>query len=196
MHEMSKANARRQQDSRYRERWFVGRGIDIGCGPDKMDASLWPQVTEVIGYDQVLGDKDARFLPEITDNTFDFAVSSHCLEHMDNVKSTLTNWMRIIKPGGFLVVTIPEELMYESGQWPSRCNSDHKASFSLRAIPIIPSSINVTNLLWKMNVDVELVSLLTEHWDQNKIGRGDQTLGLAECAIEFVVRKRNPQKAY
>ena len=195
MNEMSKANTRRQQDSRYWQRWFVGRGIDIGCGPDKMNASLWPNVTEIVGYDKVLGNQDAQFLPEIENESFDFAVSSHCLEHMVNVKSSLTNWIRVIKPGGFLVVTVPEELMYESGRWPSRFNEDHKASFSLRSIPIIPSSINVMNLLWKMNVDVELVSLLTKDWNPDRIGQ-DQTLGPAECAIEFVVRKLDPKKRY
>jgi hypothetical protein len=34
MYEASKALMRRLYDSRYATRYFVGHGIDIGCGPD------------------------------------------------------------------------------------------------------------------------------------------------------------------
>lgn len=195
MQEQSKALARRKLDPRFANRWFVGRGIDIGCGPDPMSHSAWPKCTEVVGYDRELGHRDAQFLPEIEDASFDFVQSSHCLEHMVNLRSTLTNWLRVIKPGGFIICTIPEEFYYESGRWPSRYNPDHKHSFSMREIPVINSSVNIVAALWKSPVDIEHITLLSECWAVEKLGE-DQTLGEAECAIEFVVRKPHPTKIW
>jgi predicted SAM-dependent methyltransferase len=192
MEEASKAARRRKNDWRFTNRWFVGRGIDIGCGPDPLKKEDWPLITEVVPYDKELSSSaDGQYLPDIKDGEFDFIHSSHCLEHLHNTRSSLTNWLRILKPGGFIICTIPEELLYEYGRWPSRWNPDHKVSFTMRAMPIIPGSINVPAMLWKHPVDVEHITLLTEGWDKTKAGQ-DQTLGDAECAIEFVVRKQVP----
>lgn len=195
MEEQSKAFKRRLGDWRYANRWLVGRGIDVGCGPDPIKAEVWPKVTEIFPYDKELGHRDAQFLPEIENDTFDFVHSSHCLEHLMDTRSSLTNWLRVVRPGGFIVCTIPEELLYESGRWPSRYNPDHKRSFTMRSMPVIPSSTNVLAALWKLPVDVEHITLLTEHFDTARVGQ-DQTLGDAECAIEFVVRKPHPTQLW
>jgi predicted SAM-dependent methyltransferase len=188
MNEQSKAAIRRKLDPRYENRWFVGRGLDVGCGPDPLRVEDWSKVTEVVPYDVMYGNKDGRFLTEIKGEEFDFIHSSHCLEHLLNPRSTLVNWTRVLKPGGFIICTVPEEFLYELGHWPSHFNPDHKCSFSMRAMPIISTSVNVLHLLWKAMIDVELVSLLTDGWDPADIGQ-DQTMGRAECAIEFVARK-------
>ncbi|MBV5346213.1 MAG: methyltransferase domain-containing protein, partial [Rhodoferax sp.] len=74
----------------------------------------------------------------------DFVHSSHCLEHMRDVREALKNWIRIVKPGGFLILTVPDEDLYEQGQWPSRFNTDHKWSFTIhKERSTMPSSINV-----------------------------------------------------
>lgn len=193
MREQSKAGKRRKNDWRFANRWFVGRGIDIGCGPDPLSKDDWPNITEVVPYDQDINpSSDGQFLPDIKDNEFDFVHSSHCLEHLVNTRSSLVNWLRIIKPGGFIICTVPEELLYEFGRWPSRWNPDHKNSFTLRFMPVMPHSVHLTSFLWKLPIDLEHLTLLTEGWDRNKAGQ-DQTLGDAECAIEFVIRKPLPE---
>ena len=188
MDECSKALPRRKADWRFSNRWFVGRGIDVGCGPDPLKKEDWPKVSEVVPYDTMYGNTDGLFLPEIKDGEFDFLHSSHCLEHLANTRAAMVNWLRVIKPGGFIVCTIPEEFYYEFGRWPSRFNEDHKVSFTTRSMPIIPGSINLMNFLWRVSADVEHLTLLTEGWDPAKAGQ-DQTLMGAECSIEFVVRK-------
>lgn len=188
MDEQSKASQRRQGDWRYANRWLVGRGIDVGCGPDPLKAADWPLMTEIVPYDVVYGHLDGKFLSEIENESFNFVHSSHCLEHLTHPQVAIHNWLRVLKPGGFIICTVPDEYLYELGRWPSRFNPDHKASFSLRHDPVLASSTNLVTLLNKMNVDVEMLQLLTEHWDFTKIP-ADQTLGPAECAIEFVVRK-------
>ena len=195
MNESSKATARRKLDWRFANRWFQGRGIDVGCGVDPLAKANWPGVSEVVPYDLILGNKDAQYLPEIADETFDFVHSSHTLEHLHDPRVALVNWLRVLKPGGFIVCTVPEEFYYECGLWPSRFNPDHKVSFALRPTPVLKSSVDIAHLLWKLSIDIELISLLTEGWDPAKFNL-DQTLGSAECAIEFVVRKPSLKKLW
>ena len=195
MDEQSKAAIRRKTDWRFTNRWFVGRGLDVGCGNDPLKKEDWSRVTEVVPYDKEYGNVDGRFLPEIKDEEFDFVHSSHSLEHLADARSSLTNWLRVIKPGGYVICTVPDELLYECGRWPSRFNDDHKASFTLRSMPIIPGSVNLLHLLWKLPVDVEHVALLTEGWNRAKMGQ-DQTMLGAECSIEFVARKPHPSRPW
>jgi len=142
MNEQSKAAQRRRvvMDSRFAERWFVGRGLDVGCGSDPLSKVDYPNIIEIVPYDIVLGNASGQLLPEIRDAEFDFVHSSHCLEHLVHPRIALANWVRVVKPGGYLICTVPEEFLYEQGHWPSRFNADHKHSFTLRSIPIIPGS--------------------------------------------------------
>lgn len=191
MDEQSKASRRRALDPRFKNRWFRGNGLDIGCGHDCLKPSEdFPLIESVDPYDQVLGNKDAQSLPEVASESYDFVHSSHCLEHLPNPKAALMQWLRVVRRGGFLIVTIPDEYLYERGIWPSQFNGDHKHSFSLRSIPVIPTSIPLIQLLWRLSpeADVELVQLLTDGWSLDRINE-DQTLTGAECAIEFVLRR-------
>ncbi|MBI3513178.1 MAG: methyltransferase domain-containing protein, partial [Proteobacteria bacterium] len=63
--------------------------------------------------------------------TYDCVHSSHCLEHMRDPPAALAAWWALIKPGGYLVLVVPDEDLYEQGFWPSRFNPDHKATFRL-----------------------------------------------------------------
>lgn len=51
---------------------------------------------------------EARDLNEIPPATYDFLLSSHCLEHVANPLLALRNWARVIKPGGALVLVVPD----------------------------------------------------------------------------------------
>jgi hypothetical protein len=112
-----------------------------------------------------------------------------------NPRAGLSNFLRVLKPGGFIVSTVPDSGLYEQARWPSRFNPDHKVSWTLRAMPLIPSDINLLHMLWKLPVDVEHVSLISQGWDPTKLGT-DQTCdgSIAECTIEFVVRKPDPRR--
>ena len=45
--------------------------------------------------------------------------------------NALNEWWSLIKPGGYLVLVVPDEDLYEQGTWPSRFNADHKHTFRL-----------------------------------------------------------------
>lgn len=49
-------------------------------------------------------------LSSITDNSYDFLLSSHNLEHFANPFRALREWKRIVKPGGYLIIVLPHYL--------------------------------------------------------------------------------------
>lgn len=195
MWEQSKAAKRRFAIGAFHNRYFVGHGIDVGGKPDPLGqyAGIFSRMASARTWD--LEDGDAQFMNGISDGQFDFLHASHCLEHMVDVPMALANWIRIVKAGGFLILTVPDEDLYELGVWPSRFNTDHKWTFTImKERSWSPKSINVFDLLGKFAgvVDVEKVELLSDFyrdsWAEEEI---DQTRSpVAECAIEIVLRKR------
>lgn len=194
MNECGKATMRRLHDPAFMRQYFVGDGIDIGSGSDALYkyAQLFPLMRSCTPWD--LAEGDAQFMKGASDESYDFVHSSHCLEHVVDVKTALANWLRILKPGGYLVVLVPDEDMYEQGVWPSSFNSDHKHTFTLwKRMSWSPVSINLMDLL---RIDspahyysLQLIRRLTATHRETR-GRIDQTLSpVGECAIEFVIRK-------
>lgn len=53
---------------------------------------------------------DVRSLPEAWTDQFDLVKSSHCLEHISHIDTehTLQEWVRILKPGGTMVLNVPD----------------------------------------------------------------------------------------
>ena len=194
MWEQSKAAKRRYYDGAFHSRYFVGEGVDIGGGPDPLGqyVNIFPCIQSCRTWD--LEDGDAQFMAGVADGTFDFVHSSHCLEHMVDPKLALEHWFRVLKPGGFLIVTIPDENLYEHELRPSRFNSDHKWSFTMcKSNSPMPKSINVIDLA-KHFCDVASLERLVLHHDffRAELGNLDQTMTpVAECAIEVIWRKND-----
>ena len=192
MHEQSKAAKRRYYDGAFIARFFVGRGLDVGAGPDGLSrtAHAFPLITAVRDWD--VGDGDAQYLASIPDGYVDFVHSAHCLEHMVDPKVALTNWIRVVRPGGYVVILVPDEDMYEGGVWPSRYNSDHKWTFTAyKRQSWSPKSVNIVDLVREFADLVELERLDVQRDFYQPQRKGDQTtLPVTECAIEFVLRRR------
>lgn len=125
MNETSKALKRRneeQQEGKFNwERVFRGRGIDIGCGPDKLPFH------NCEGFDIEEGDAN-RLSDHFQGETFDYIHSSQCLEHMQRPSVAFENWLCLLKPNGYAVTTVPDWCLYEGMIWPSRYNPDHKST--------------------------------------------------------------------
>jgi len=187
MKETSKLNAYRL--SKGYENFFKGDGVDIGCGDDALSNIVFPSISSVKPYD--LKDGDAQICASLSDNSFDFVYSSHCLEHLISPREGLSNWIRICKPQGHIIFAIPHEIYYEKGLWPSRCNGDHKWSFRMEPSTLLPKSINVYDLLTSFSDQISVISvdLLLHNFDFTKFYR-DQTLGNGVCQIEVVIQKK------
>lgn len=193
------------------DKYLVGSGIDIGCGPDMLASPHTHILNEVgqltsftcRGWD--MADGDAQGMPGVADETFDFVYSSHCLEHMRDPSEALSNWWRILKRGGHLVVVVPDEDLYEQGVWPSRGNGDHKTTWTVYKPPGTswsPLSRNLKDEIVKLlggydkvidNYIKHLAQIDTNYdYELAKTGWHDQTgpvVGGTEAAVECVVQK-------
>ena len=197
MNETSKAVIRRLQDVRYANTYFVGDGVDIGCGPDPLSKfnQQFPLMTSLKAWD--LQDGDAQLMASAEDNSYNFVHSSHCLEHLYDPYEAFDNWIRICKPGGHIITTIPDEDLYEQGVWPSTHNPDHKTSWTIsKDSSWSPASINLLEFLYQYKDKVEILKVeLVNSAFIYGVERFDQTYHhISECAIEFIVRKRTDEE--
>jgi SAM-dependent methyltransferase len=115
--------------------FLCGTGLDIGPGSD-------PVAAFVRRFDVEHG--DAARIDEIVDDNFDYVWSSHCLERMPDPRDALQRWWSLVKPGGHLILVVPDEDLYEQGYFPSRFNSDHRATFTIeKSRSWSPVSVNL-----------------------------------------------------
>jgi predicted SAM-dependent methyltransferase len=189
MNECSKSARRRYYSGNF-QRYFRGCGIDVGAGQDNLglQSRQWPGITSVTAWDVDHG--DAEYLATIADHSYDFLHASHCLEHLNNPYRALNNWQRVVKPGGYLIITVPDEDLYEQGHWPSRWSNQHYHSFTIyKAQSSMPKSINVLDMLRAYpQLKTLKVELIDDFYTPGLAV--DQTLGAnAECAIEIVVQR-------
>lgn len=53
--------------------------------------------------------RDATNLQSILDASYECVLASHCLEHVANPLRALSEWMRVLEDGGFLVLILPHK---------------------------------------------------------------------------------------
>ena len=193
MKQCSKSISRRLADAGFTTKYFVGKGLDVGGKPDPLAlyAELFPRMASVRTWDWE--DGDAQDLASEGDGAYDFVHSSHCLEHLVDPRKGLANWFRVVKPGGHLVVVVPDEDLYEQGVFPSTFNKDHKHTFTVwKPKSWSAASINVVDLLTTLGPHAEVLKIELLHSTfRYGVPRYDQTVTpIAECGIELVVRKR------
>src|ERR1051326_639742 len=84
--------------------------LDIGFRGN--DPANVPIVPWAIGVDKDFAGYDGTTLP-FEDRSQDAVHSSHCLEHIPNPATALAEWFRVIRVGGYLVLTVPHQQLYE-----------------------------------------------------------------------------------
>jgi predicted SAM-dependent methyltransferase len=94
--------------------------LDIGCGTQKLEG--------YIGVDAYVETdiKAEMWAIPLGDGTVDEIYSSHALEHvpMAQVQPTLREWLRILRPGGTLVLQVPN-LDYAARFWLTHKPDEH-----------------------------------------------------------------------
>lgn len=144
--ETSKCRARLAQ-------YCTGYGLDLGFGGDPITPSairvdLAAPYTSVGEFPVQLGG-DASNLYWFNDKALDFIYSSHLLEDFIDTKSVLAEWLRVLKPGGVLVIFCPDEQIFrkhcqETGQ---AYNPNHKLGhFSLDHVKSVLKEIGGTQV--------------------------------------------------
>ncbi len=80
-----------------------------------------------------------------TENSFDFIFSSHVLEHCCDVIKVLKEFIRVLKPGGLVILILPHmDRMFDKGRIPSTLEK-HINDYSIGITPndyILPQSIH------------------------------------------------------
>ena len=93
-------------------------------------------------------DGDANEITKYVDKEFDYVFSSHCLEHMNNPIDAIQEWWKLVKKDGHLILTVPDEDLYEQGYFPSLFNDDHKSTFTIsKRCSWSPKSHNMLDLI-------------------------------------------------
>jgi SAM-dependent methyltransferase len=92
-----------------------GRVLDIGCGEKAKRHLVNDRVTEYVGLDHEgsLHDRSqvdligtAYRIPQ-PDESFDGIVCTAVLEHLEEPRAALTESLRVLKPGGHAIYTVP-----------------------------------------------------------------------------------------
>lgn len=192
MKETTKSNARRK-DTWLFNKVFAGKGIDIGSGDDPFDKTDFPNVDTIEFFD--LKDGNAQYiLQHRSEESYDFVHSSNCLEHMDDAVCALRGWWYLVKLRGYLILTVPDEDLYEQGRFKarSRFNKEHKHSFTIhKKNSWCKWSLNILDML-EMLPDCQVIKIeqVDTNYDYNiPWGKKDQTMRGAETFIEVVLKK-------
>ena len=153
-----------------------GKGVDIGAG-------RWPVRPDVQCFDHEHGDANdiTRY---VTPASYDYVFSSHCLEHMRDPDHALQEWWKLVKPGGSLLVVVPDEDLYEQGYWPSLFNKDHKFTFTVsKQQSWSPVSRNLLDMARSLP-GAELVSIRVQDagYDRRFLAEGNWPRALARLA--------------
>jgi SAM-dependent methyltransferase len=188
MRETSKAYSRRKLEPVFWNSVFKGDGIDIGAGEDSF-RSDWFSVKSVRPFD--VQDGDAQEISKYVKDNFDFVHSSNCLEHMIDPLGALKQWWGLVKPGGYLVFTVPDEDLYEQGVFPSQWNDDHKWTFTVwKSKSWSCKSVNVAEMISSLSdCCVKRVGVIDSGYDYS-VESMDQTCLNAEAFIEVVLYKK------
>ena len=107
------------------------KGIDIGCGEGHMLNSLYDRglVKEIMGIDldhervEYAQNKypNIRFCIEdvyelkLPKNKYDYVMALEILEHLPEPSLALENMRKIIKPNGFIILSVPYEPYFQIG---------------------------------------------------------------------------------
>ncbi len=176
--ETTKAFHRRLREGFF-DKYCQGRGLDIGYGGD-------PITPNVEGWD--FEDGDAQYLAGAPNEAYDFVYASHTIEHMVDCDIALTNWWRVTKPGGYLLLYLSHREIYEKKPTlPSRFNSDHK-HFFLPDRDEPPDTLGVRPLLERVLPGSEIVYV--KECAEGHTITDPMRMSDGEFSIEAVVRKR------
>lgn len=165
---------------------FHGVGFDVGPETDPLPGAIPFQLPDGGGDDLT------KFFPGAQ---LDFIHASNVAEHLLDPVVGVGSWIKLLRPGGLLCMTVPDWLLYEGGVFPSRFNRGHRSTWSL-TVTHSPAPIHCKLPEWFAQFPVELIlcRLITTNYDFSKVGPTfvDQTFDAnagVECFIEVLAKK-------
>jgi hypothetical protein len=214
--ETSKANSlRRSKETNYINKFFVGKGIDVGAGANPLNYqkidfrdsaffsnyrffknnSYFPKIDSVKIYssDWDSNNEAEAILKREGIRKYDFCYSSNLLEHVKNFQRSLLDFSLVTKANGYVISCVPDFLLYEKEIWPSIKNIDHISCFSINRDTNFDTHYNLSKVLsYHTNLQVvklELADTLYDYSvDDKDIDQTNTEPHGAECFIEFVCK--------
>lgn len=149
------------------EKWIfpaIQNGLDLGAGGDPI--SVYSIAVDLPHPYALTHDELERSYPQhlrgdaldlhwFTDGCLDYIYSSHLLEDFENTAEVLHEWLRVLKPGGRLVLLLPNQMQYEDhcemlGAEP---NQNHKIPYMSREyIEDVLEDVCLTRLLYSVDI--------------------------------------------
>ncbi len=108
--ETRQSHERRVRDG-YFETILAGRVLDINNGGD-------PVTPDCLTWCWVHG--NAHTMPGVPNESFDWVYSSCCLQNLVDPWMALARWWELVKPGGYLLVVVPDGDLPTFGDGPLR----------------------------------------------------------------------------
>lgn len=154
----------RLRDESFFLSYLQGNVLDIGAGDNKV-------TEDAVAFDIHSGDAQ-NILEHVEPESFDSVYSSHCLEHMRDAGAAISQWWEIVQPGGYMIIIVPDEDLYEQKSWPSMFNSDHKHTFTIqKSTSWSPVSINLQDFLCELDgAELIRIAVQSHGYDRNLQG--------------------------
>lgn len=116
------------------ESGFLAKYLSGSCVLDIGHKGADPQAETIVPHAIGVGldypGYDGLRLP-FADASQDAVYSSHCLEHIPDSKAALAEWYRVLRVGGYIVVAVPHQWLYErKATLPSRFNRSHQRFYT------------------------------------------------------------------
>lgn len=163
-----------------------GRLLDIGCGVGDFLLQVKRRGWEVMGIEpsedaKIIASNRLGFKPldpsqysSLTDQNFDVITMWHVLEHVDDLKFQTNELLRLLKPGGRLIIALPNyqsfDCQYYKNFWAAWDVPRHLNHFSkdclCRVFPELGFQlIDVQKLKW----DAYYISFLSEKYRKHSL---------------------------
>ena len=113
----------RYQRSLLAQKYLSGQGAEIGAGVqpilvpagsktyiDRVPSEYWKSQAHWANEWMVEPDiiDEAETLATISDGQFDYLIAAHVLEHVEDPIAALKAWLRVVRPGGHLLIAVPD----------------------------------------------------------------------------------------
>lgn len=185
--EETRKNYGRRANEGFFQKYCQGKGIDIGSGSCPL---------QVLGIDTYDLPNDAKFMQEVKNEAYDFVYSSHCLEDIDEPDVAIQNWWRILKTGGYLILSVPHRDLFERKRsLPSHGNKNHKHFFlidryeypcTIGLVPFITKNLSNQDIIYVKKCDDGYSCSIVE---QEAFPLGIHVIASGELSIEAVIKK-------
>jgi SAM-dependent methyltransferase len=191
-------------------KYCKGSGLDLGFGGtaisrsaiavDREEHNPCRAVNEHAMPTHLVG--DVRNLYWFRDGVLDYVFSSHALEDFVDTEAILKEWLRVLKPGGYLVLFLPDEQVYRSVTPDEIRNQAHKhPDFSLQFVKNCLQNIGynentVVHEMWPVPNNIYSFDLVVQKPqvvpEQSVVASAPQPAPAPVAVVQPAPRQRNP----